>query len=115
MRLVQFPYVVVRVGCNLCHREGVYRLARLAVRCGPNADLEDVLAELSKSCPYRREPHERSRSQYVPTCHAHFVDLRERTPPDLPPGMGGLRVIDGGLPDDDPTPTPAEIRRRERG
>jgi len=32
MRLVDFPYVVVRLECNLCHRKGAYRLARLAVR-----------------------------------------------------------------------------------
>jgi hypothetical protein len=30
-RLVDFPYVLVRLRCDVCKRAGAYRLARLAV------------------------------------------------------------------------------------
>jgi hypothetical protein len=38
-RLSDFPWVVVRVGCNLCRRKGEYRLARLAAKYGPEISL----------------------------------------------------------------------------
>jgi hypothetical protein len=33
-RLVDFPYVLVRLRCDVCMRAGAYRLARLAVKYG---------------------------------------------------------------------------------
>jgi hypothetical protein len=33
-RLVDFPYVLVRLRCDACKRAGSYRLARLAVKYG---------------------------------------------------------------------------------
>jgi hypothetical protein len=37
MRLVSFPYVMVRLRCDVCKRAGNYRLARLAAMRGPKA------------------------------------------------------------------------------
>ena len=33
-RLVDYPYVLVRLRCDVCKRAGAYRLARLAVKYG---------------------------------------------------------------------------------
>lgn len=114
MKVVEFPYVVVRLGCNLCGRKNAYRLARIAVAFGPEAAMGDVLEKLAASCPWRMKPYERSRNQYRPRCHAQFTDLTERTPPDMPPGVGGLRVIEGGLSDDDPAPGTARRKPRRK-
>lgn len=96
--LAAYPYVVVRVACTMCpHRTGSYRLARLAARFGPETPLEEVLRQLALDCPHQGRPGMRRGNKYVPRCHAHFPDLeRVSTPPDLPPGLMGLRVIQGG-------------------
>lgn len=52
-RLWQFPYVVVRVDCPLCKRQGSYRLARLAQLHGAEITLEELLDALAYGCPWR--------------------------------------------------------------
>jgi hypothetical protein len=49
-RLVDFPYVLVRLRCDACKRAGAYRLARLAMKYGSEILLEDLLARLSADC-----------------------------------------------------------------
>lgn len=96
-RLSSYPYVVVRVGCDLCHRRGAYRLARLAATFGPEIEMDDLLRRLALDCRHAEGPHRRTGNQYVPKCHARFVDLGwPRPPPDLPPAMAGLKLIRGG-------------------
>lgn len=52
---------------------------------------------IAMDCPWRDGPRGRAKSQYVPKCKAHFVDLeRPGRPPDLPPGVMRLRVVQGG-------------------
>lgn len=96
--LAAYPYVVVRVACTMCpHRTGSYRLARLAARFGPETPLEEVLRQIALDCPHREHPGRRRGNQYAPRCHAHFLDLETvPTPPDLPPALMGLRLIQGG-------------------
>lgn len=96
-RLSQFPWVTVRIGCNLCDRQGSYRLARLAAKFGPEISLDDLLDRLAADCPWRTGQGERPPGKYHPKCHACFVDLMfNQPPPDLPPPMRRLRVIEGG-------------------
>lgn len=100
--LAQFPYVVVRVACGMCpNRQGAYRLARLAVKYGSETPLDEVLARISADCPYQRGPRrpgDREPGQYVPRCHAFFPDLDQpvQPPPDLPPALMRLRLVQGG-------------------
>lgn len=95
-RLWQFPYVVVRVDCPLCNRKGSYRLARLAQLHGAEITLDELLDALAYGCPWR-DPYKRPPRKYQPRCGARFTDLYNApTPPDLPPAMFKLRVINGG-------------------
>lgn len=95
-----YPYVVVRVACQLCPRKGSYRLARLAAAIGPEASLEQVVMHVSRDCPHRSETPRRRERKYVPSCKAYLPDLwTPPTPPDLPPSTVGLRVIEGGKSD----------------
>jgi hypothetical protein len=85
-RLVDYPYVLVRLRCDVCHRAGAYRLARLAGKFGAEILLDDLLARLSADCPWREEPRG--------TCGARFSDLPPQRPPDLP--VRKLRMLEGG-------------------
>jgi len=97
-----YPYVVVRIRCDSCRRQGAYRLARIAAAFGAEADMADVLTKLSIDCKWRREPrHPRNTGD---GCYVYYPDLRNPPPPDLPPGLMRLQVVKGGKPE----PTPAE-------
>ena len=85
-RLVDFPYVVVRLRCDTCKRAGAYRLARLAVKFGAEILLDDLLVRLSADCPWRDEPRG--------SCGVRFADLPPRRPPDMP--RQRMAVIRGG-------------------
>jgi hypothetical protein len=88
LRLAYFPYVVVRLRCEVCNRAGSYRLARLAARYGSEILLDDLLVRLSADCAWRDEPRGNG-------CGVQFADLPPRRPPDLP-GALRMRVIPGG-------------------
>ena len=87
-RLVDFPYVLVRLQCDLCKRKGAYRLARLATKFGSEVLLDDLIVRLSADCPWRDDPRGSG-------CGARFADLPPRRPPDMPMGRR-LRVVAGG-------------------
>jgi len=87
-RLVDFPYVLVRLQCDLCKRKGAYRLARLATKFGSEILLDDLIVRLSADCPWRDDPRGSG-------CGARFVDLPPRRPPDMPAARR-LRVVAGG-------------------
>jgi hypothetical protein len=98
-RLSDFPWVIVRIDCPLCaHRKGQYRLARLAAEYGADIQLCDLLDRIALDCPRRSFPWERPPNQDDPGCKARFTDLKatNRLPPDLPPMMRKLTVIQGG-------------------
>jgi hypothetical protein len=90
--LSSYPWVVVRLACRVCPRKGQYRLARLAAKFGPEAEIDDVVELLSRDCPWRDE---RRSSRYGdPHCGAYLPDLENRPPPDAPPRpRQRLRVV----------------------
>jgi hypothetical protein len=95
-RLSDYPFVIVRVGCQFCPRSGAYRLARLAAKYGPEIDLWALLDVLASDCRWHRSPGERAPGKYDAKCGAYFPDLGRPIPPDLPPAMRQLRVVQGG-------------------
>jgi hypothetical protein len=98
-RLSDFPWVIVRVDCPVCpHRKGQYRLARLSEKYGADIQLCDLMEKIALDCPWKSHPGARPPNQYDPKCKARFTDLEatSRPPPDLPPMMRKLTVIQGG-------------------
>jgi hypothetical protein len=98
-RLSDFPWVVVRIDCPLCPQmRGQYRLARLAEKYGADVQLCDLLNRLALDCRRKSLPGERSPDQYDHKCKARFTDLEatSRPPPDLPPMLRKLMLIQGG-------------------
>jgi hypothetical protein len=103
--LANYPYVVVRLGCDRCTRTGAFCLARLAAKFGPDITLDQMIAKLvSAECPYWKTRH-----PYHGTCGARLIDLDGlREVPDLPPAI--LR-----LPDVARTAAALAKRAREAG
>jgi len=64
-RLADYPYVLVRLRCEVCNRAGAYRLARLAVKFGAEILLDDLILRLSADCPWRDEARERAARGFV--------------------------------------------------
>ena len=99
MLLSEYPYVVVRMVCRLCKRSGTYRLARLAAKFGPEIDMAALMEEIAFDCPHR--PTKRKPRKLEANCEARFLDIEDTNPlpPDLPPGLAKLRLVQKGEDD----------------
>src|SRR3569833_1228001 len=93
--LAFYPFIVVRIACRQCARSGSYRLARLAAKRGPEAPLDEVLRRVSYDCMWRQESRNKATLK-TQTCGVYFPDLEQPRPPDLPPGLMKLRLVQGG-------------------
>jgi hypothetical protein len=94
-KLSNYPWVVVRIECVLCPRRGIYRLARLAARYGPEQRLDGLLADIAHDCPYWRS----NPRKYEPRCGARFVDIERNLPPPDDPGAPVFRQRQPGRED----------------
>lgn len=88
MRLVDYPYVLVRFRCDLCKRSGQSKLARLAAKHGCEITLDQLVERISRDCPWRRDGAFNKSG-----CGIFCSDLPPKVPPNLPPGMVRLRVV----------------------
>ena len=88
MRLSDYPFVVVRFRCNLCHRSGQSRLARLADKYGCETTLDQLAERMTRDCPWRSD-----KALDRKGCGIFMPDLPPTMPPDLPPGMVRLRAV----------------------
>ena len=111
--LRDFPYVVVRFRCHVCERGGDARLAVLAAKFGPGALMGALLRNFVNGCPWSPHDPVRKPQKYGQRCGAYLPDLVHPRPPDLPPSMNGMTLIEGGkaglLPAE-----PRELERRRR-
>ncbi|AOO84336.1 hypothetical protein BHK69_09915 [Bosea vaviloviae] len=113
--LMQYAWVVIRFRCHICKRAGDARLAVCAQRYGANATLGSLLGVFMSRCPY--DPHNPARKpqKYSYRCGAYLPDVMRSGPPDLPPAMMGLTLIEGGKGDMLPAKPGAEPHRRRVG
>ncbi len=113
--LRDFPWVVVRFRCYYCRRSGDARLASLAWRYGAHATLAELVALFREPCPWRHDNPERRPQKYGMRCGAYCPDIGRTSPPDWPPPMMGLSLIEGGKDEQLPADKPLEQRRRRVG
>lgn len=111
--LRDYPWVVVRMRCHFCRRGGDVRLAVYAAKYGPYITLGRLVVEFIKGCKWSPWDPTWKPQKYGMKCGGFCPDLRRPDPPDLPPGMAGLQIIEGGLSEKLPA-APAEIDRRKR-
>ena len=92
--LSSYPFVVVRIACDLCGRAGSHRLVRLGAKFGPECPLAEVLDRLAGDCPARRPRREIGKRFWREGCRARFPDLDEPPgPPDVPSDMRRPKLI----------------------
>jgi hypothetical protein len=65
------------LGCRFCSRKGAYRLARLSVTLGADANIDDVLRRLAADCSKRTPRWNDGCGVYLPD-----LDFPPR-PPDV--------------------------------
>lgn len=111
--LGDYPYVVLRARCHVCKRRRDARVAILAWQLGHWTPVGALLRMFMSRCPW--DPHSKARKpqKYGMRCGAYMPDLLTGRPPDLPPAMAGLTLIEGGRNDMLPA-EPAEPQRRRR-
>lgn len=111
--LRDYPWVVVRMRCHFCKRGGDARLAVLAAKYGPYITMGRLVIAFMKECTWAPWNPARKPQKYGMKCGGFCMDLRRPDPPDLPPGMTGLNLIEGGKADMLPA-EPSEPGRRRR-
>jgi hypothetical protein len=91
-RLAFNPFVVVRIACRVCSRNGAYRLARLAAKFGPEISLRDLLDRFSYDCLWGAAARSKKGKS---ACGVYLPDLEQPRPPNMPPGLVRLRLVVG--------------------
>jgi hypothetical protein len=114
-RLLEYPYVVVRFRCHVCERGGDARTVACAVSHGSRATIGKLLRIFMKQCPWSPYDPSRRPRKYGHRCGAYMPDLIAGRPPDLPPAMTGLTLIEGGKNDMLPAAPSSEPARRRVG
>lgn len=95
--LADYPYIVLRTCCRPCKRMNAYRLARLAEAYGANITMDQLMDRLFGDCPWRLTGGRERPRKYEARCLGYLPDLHPMPrPPDLPPALSKLRVIEGG-------------------
>jgi len=87
----------------------------LVERYGATETIERLLARFHANCPHRpAKRNGRPMSRDRP-CGGYCPDLGSPRPPDLPPSLSGLTLIEGGKGDMLPAEPIAPSRRRRVG
>lgn len=114
--LRDFPCVVVRLRCLFCRRGGDYRTADVAAKHGSYITMGRIIVAFVQTCAYSPWNPARKPQKYGAKCGAYCLDLRRQGPPDLPPSMSGLHLVEGDGANMLPaTPAIAERRKRAGG
>lgn len=113
--LRDFPWIVMRFRCHYCQRQADVRLASLAWRYGIHATVSQLVSRFRLPCPWRYDNPERKPQKYGMKCGAYCPDVGRTSPPDWPPPMLGLTLIDGGKDEQLPAEVPTEPARRRIG
>ena len=101
--------------CHVCAREADVRLASCAARYGHRLPVQVVLRAFIGPCPYNPFTEVRKPQKYGQRCGAYLPDLHTSRPPDLPPSMAGLTLIEGGKDEMLPAEPARKGRRRKVG
>jgi hypothetical protein len=88
MRLVDYPFVLVRFRCDICQRSGQSKLARLADKYGCMTTLDELAERITRDCPWRRDT-----GSQMTGCGIYVPDIPAKLPPHLPPGLTKLRLV----------------------
>lgn len=88
---------------------------RACLALGEHATLKWLLAQFRKPCAWNPVNPARKPQKYGRKCGAYLMDIGRTSPPDLPPSMFGLTLIEGGKDEQLPAEPSRETRRRRIG
>lgn len=111
--LQHYPWIVVRFACTSCRVHANVRLAILVERYGATETIERLLARFHANCPHRPVKRNGRTMPRDRPCGGYCPDLGSTRPPDLPPSLSGLTLIEGGKGDMLPA-EPWRVERRRR-
>ena len=77
-------------------RAGDDWLSSLSERYGAATPLAALLSIFVSGCQHNPHSMLRQPQKFAARCHAYLAELARGGPPDLPPPMTGLHVIEGG-------------------
>jgi len=108
-----YPWIVVRFACRTCRVFTDRRLALLVEEFGAATTLEHLLDLFIANCPHRPRKRNGRPMTAIMACGGYCRDIGSPRPPDLPPSLAGLTLIEGGKDDMLPSEAaPTEKRRR---
>lgn len=113
--LRDFPWTVLHLSCHYCRRGGSYRVADIAAKHGSRISVGGIVIAFIGTCAYSPWNPARKPQKYGAKCGAYCPDLRRTDPPDLPPSLSDLTLIEGGKDDQLPAAPSQEPRRRRVG
>lgn len=113
--LEHYPWIIVRFRCTRCRRFGDARLARLAEKFGAAETIARLVERFHATCPHRPARRNGRLVRRAEPCGGYCPDLGSNVPPDLPPSLSGLTLIEGGKADMLPAEPKAPERRRRVG
>ncbi len=111
--LLHYPWVVIRFRCHYCERSIDARLALCVAKFGLRTTLRELVDRFVAGCAWDPASVLKKPQKYGHKCGAYCPDLGRPGPPDLPPVLRKLRVINGGRDELLPA-TPRERRKRRR-
>ncbi len=111
--LLHYPWVVIRFRCHYCERSIDARLASCVAKFGLRTTLAELVDRFVAGCAWDPASVLRKPQKYGHKCGAYCPDLGRSGPPDLPPGLRKLQVIEGGKDELLPA-TPRARRSRKR-
>lgn len=105
-----WPWVTLSLACHFCKRGGTYRVADIAAKHGSHISIGQIVIGFIGTCAYSPWNPARKPQKYGAKCGGYCPDLRRTDPPDLPPGMVDLTLIEGGKDDRLPSDQPRTAR-----
>ncbi|TCR69668.1 hypothetical protein [Bosea sp. BK604] len=93
--LLDWPWVLVRLRCHYCDKSRDARLAFLARKFGDLTTIGEIISIWRTPCAFSPEGENRKPQKYSVTgkCGAYAIDMEGGPPPNLPPKVGGLRIV----------------------
>lgn len=109
-----WPWVTLSLACHFCRRGGTYRIADIAAKHGSHISIGQIVIGFISTCAYSPWNPARKPQKYSAKCGGYCPDLRRTDPPDLPPSLSELTLIEGGkderLPSDQPRTARSHLR-----
>jgi hypothetical protein len=113
--LRDWPWVELRLACHFCRRGGSYRVADIAGKHGSRITVGRIVIAFICTCAYSPWNPARKPQKYGAKCGAYCPDIGRTSPPDWPPPMQGLTLIEGGKDELRPAEPSKEPARRRVG